>query len=58
MKTMQITRYICSDCGKVYDTAKDAQDCHTYHQKQMPLPHVPYTHIEYKYWPELLGTQQ
>lgn len=53
MKTYQVTRYICDDCGKSYDKSIDAQACHKYHQQQMPLPHIPFTHIENTYWSEL-----
>ena len=58
MRTMQITRYICDDCHKIYDTNKEAQACEYFHQYQMPLLGMPLSKAQEKYWLHIMNAQE
>jgi len=58
MRTMQVTRYICDDCHKVYDTSNEALACELFHQHQMPLPGMPLSKAQEKHWSPAMKAQE
>jgi hypothetical protein len=58
MRTMQVTRYICDDCHKAYDTGDEARACELFHQRQMPLPGIPLSKSQEKHWSHTMKAQE